>query len=45
MMAVFLARPIALPPKQIPVTVIQATRVRPPFLTDEVKKALGLSYF
>ena len=31
-----LARPIAIPPKPIPTTVVRATRTTPPYITDEL---------
>lgn len=36
-----LARPIAVPPNSIPVTVVRATRTSPPYVTDDLLEELG----
>jgi lipase len=36
-----LARPIALPPNTIPVTLVRATKTDPPYVTDELLAVLA----
>jgi lipase len=38
-----LARPIALPPSTIPITLVRAARTDPPYVTDELIAAVGTS--